>query len=58
MVTKKINQGPCLIKKVASSSLCAKQRTVVLNTADGSHHLSLDMQLHEVFSCIADSLHC
>ena len=53
----KSNRGHCLKNKVASSLLCAKQCTAVLNTTDGSHHLILDMRPHEVFPCIADSLH-
>ena len=55
---KKLNQGHCLIKKVAVSLLSAKQCIVALNTTDGSHHLLLDMQTHELFPCSADSFHC
>ena len=55
---KKLIQGHCLIKKVAVSLLSAKQCIVALNTTDGSHHLLLDMQTHELFPCSADPFHC
>jgi hypothetical protein len=56
IVTKKLNQGHCIIKKINVPLLSAKQCIVVLNTAEGSHHLILDMQPHELFPCSADSL--
>jgi hypothetical protein len=55
---KKLNQGHCLIKKVALSLLSAKQYIDVLNTTEGSHNLILDMQTQELFPCSADSFHC
>jgi len=48
----KLNPGHCLIKKVAVPLLSAKQFTVGLSTAEGSHHLILDMQPHEVFPAL------
>jgi hypothetical protein len=55
---KKLNQGHSLMKKDAASLLSAKQCIVVLSTAEGSHHLILDMQTHEQFPCSADTFHC